>query len=169
MYDNVMNKFRFGNYKTARYLDHESTNMFYPVLVTTFLDLARGLERDGHPDLALKALHKYDAVLPDLFPYIDIAGRKLFMAQIAYRLHDVALGNKIVNGIDRHLTDQLDFNYYQLKNNGTNLNLRDVQISLEVLNGMARYTTGAGQNQLSNKFNAQLKDYEAKFAGVLGR
>jgi hypothetical protein len=169
MYDNVMNKFRFGNYKTARYLDHESTNMFYPVLVTTFLDLARGLEQDGHADLALKALHKYDAVLPDIYPYIDIADRKKYLAQMAYRLHDVALGNKIVEGIDKHLVDQLDFNAYQLQTRGDNLNLRDIQISLQVLTDMTLYTNEAGQTQLSNKFNAQLKDYEAKFAGVLGR
>jgi hypothetical protein len=51
MYDNMMNKFKYGNFKTAKYLDHESTNMFYPVLLTTFLDLARSLRREGHPDL----------------------------------------------------------------------------------------------------------------------
>jgi hypothetical protein len=169
MYNNVMNKFRFGNFKTARYLDPESTHMFYPVLVTTFLDLARSLESEGRKDMVLKVLHKYDQVLPDLYPYIDIAGRKMFLAQLAYHSGDAALGNKIVNGIDKHLTDLLDFNYYQLQNNGSNLDLRDVQISLQVLNGMTQYTKEANQSALSNKFAAQLKDYETKFQSVLGR
>ena len=68
MYDNMMNKFKYGNFKHARYLDHESTTMFYPVMVTTFLDLTQGLIKDGHPDLARKALHKFDEEMPDLIP-----------------------------------------------------------------------------------------------------
>jgi hypothetical protein len=169
MYDNMMNKFKYGNFKTAKYLDHESTNMFYPVLLTTFLDLARSLEREGHPDLALKVLHKCDDVLPDLNPYIDVAGRKLFMAQIAYRLGDPKLGNKIVNAIDSFLTDQLNYNYYQLQNGGGNINVRDVQIGLQVLNGIAEFSKAGHQDALSNKFSVQLKDYATKFAPVLGK
>ncbi|MDB5001126.1 MAG: multidrug transporter [Mucilaginibacter sp.] len=169
MYNNVMNKFKYGNYKTAKYLDHESTNMFYPVLLTTFLDLARSLEREGHPDLALKVLHKCDDVLPDLNPYIDVAGRKLFMAQIAYRLGDPKLGNKLVNAIDSFLTDQLNYNYYQLQNGGGNINVRDVQIGLQVLNGITEFSKAGHQDALSNKLSAQLKDYATKFAPVLGK
>jgi hypothetical protein len=169
MYDNMMNKFKYGNFKTAKYLDHESTNMFYPVLLTTFLDLARNLEKEGHPDLALKVLHKCDDVLPDLNPYIDVAGRKLFMAQIAYRLGDPKLGNKIVNAIDSFLTDQLNYNYYQLQNGGGNINLRDVQIGLQVLNGIAEFSKAGHQDALSNKLSAQLKDYATKFSSVLGK
>jgi hypothetical protein len=169
MYDNMMNKFKYGNFKTAKYLDHESTNMFYPVLLTTFLDLARSLEREGHPDLALKVLHKCEDVLPDLNPYIDVAGRKLFMAQIAYRLGDPKLGNKIVNAIDSFLTDQLNYNYYQLQNGGGNINIRDVQIGLQVLNGITEFSKTGHQDALSNKLSAQLKDYATKFAPVLGK
>jgi hypothetical protein len=169
MYDNMMNKFKYGNFKNAKFLDHESTNMFYPVLLTTFLDLARNLEKEGHPDLALKVLHKYDDVLPDLNPYIDVAGRKLFMAQIAYRLGDPKLGNKIVNAIDSFLTDQLNYNYYQLQNGGGNINLRDVQIGLQVLNGIAEFSKAGHQDALSNKLSAKLKDYATKFSPVLGK
>ena len=75
MYDNVMNKFRYGNFKHAKYLDHESTTMFYPVMVTTFYDLITGLVQDGHPDLAKKALQKYDEELPDLYTGLDVVDR----------------------------------------------------------------------------------------------
>jgi MFS family permease len=43
MYNNLMTKFKWGEFKTAKYLDHESTTMFYPVMMTTFLDLTQGL------------------------------------------------------------------------------------------------------------------------------
>ncbi|WP_183559732.1 DUF2723 domain-containing protein [Mucilaginibacter sp. SP1R1] len=169
MYDNIMNKFKFGNFKNARYLDHESTSMFYPVITSTFIDLTQNLMQEGHNDLALKVLHKYDQEMPDITPYIDVAGRKLFLAQLAFQLNDVVLGKKIVNGIDDYVTDQLDYNYRLLADNANNLNMRDVQISLQLLNGIADFTKESKQADVYNKVEAQLKDYMKKFAPVLGQ
>ncbi len=170
MYDNMMNKFKYGKFKTAKFLDHESTNMFYPVLLTTFLDLAHNLVNEGHPDMALKVLHKCDDELPeDLYPYIDVAARKMFLAQTAYQLNDTALGNKFVNNIDKFLVDQLDYNAYLLKDDMNRVNQRDVQISMQVLNGMAEYAKDAKQTAISNKLEAQLKDYATKFAPIIGQ
>jgi len=168
MYNNMMNKFKYGNFKTAKYLDHESVNMFYPVLVTTFLDCATNLEAEGHGDLALKLLHKYDDVLPDLTPYVDVAKRKMFLAEMAYRLGDITLGNKMVKAINKYATEQLDYNYYNLQNNQSSLNQRDVVIALQVVNGMAEFTKQAHQDALANKLTAQLKGYETKFMPILG-
>ncbi len=50
MYNAVMNKFKWGHFKTAKYLDHESTTMFYPVMLTTFLDLTQDLVQHGKLD-----------------------------------------------------------------------------------------------------------------------
>ncbi|TWI94200.1 uncharacterized protein DUF2723 [Mucilaginibacter frigoritolerans] len=169
MYNNVMNKFQFGKFKTAKYLDHESTTMFYPVMVTTFLDLTAGLMKDGHPDLALKALHKYDQELPDIYTGLDVADRKIILAQTAYTLHDVVLGNKFVTGVDNYLVDQLDYNYYLLQNNSGDLSVRDVQYGVSFLNGLASLTEENHQAALSAKIKAQLKDYESKFSAVLQR
>jgi hypothetical protein len=169
MYDNMMNKFKYGNFKNARFLDHESTNMFYPVMLTTFLDLTQSLQQEGHNDLALKLLHKYDAELPDINPYIDIAGRKMFLAQAAYQLNDATLGNKWVNNIDNYLVDQLDYNYHLLQDNANSVNRRDVQIALQVMNGLANFTQTSHQTALSNKLQAQLKEYGTKFGSILGQ
>jgi len=167
MYNNMMNKFKYGNFKTAKYLDHESTTMFYPVMVTTFLDLAQGLIKDGHPDLALKALHKYDQVMPDINPGLEVADRKIFMAQTAYTLHDMVLGNKFVNSVDDFLTDQLDYNYHLLQDNSSSLDTRTVQYGISFLNGLVGVTGENHQTALNNKLKAQLKDYEAKFASIM--
>jgi hypothetical protein len=168
MYDNVMNKFKFGNFKHARYLDHESTTMFYPVMMSTFLDLAQNLIKTGHPDLALKVMHKYDEVMPDLDIDIRIADSKYFLAQTAYQLHDEVLGGKFVTSIDNYLTDQLDYNYNLLQNNYGALNPRDIGFSLQLINSMADMTKNSHQVALTAKLQAQVKDYQAKFASVLG-
>jgi hypothetical protein len=167
MYNNMMNKFKYGNFKTAKYLDHESTTMFYPVMITTFLDLAQGLIKDGHPDLALKALHKYDDEMPDINPGLEVVDRKIFMAQTAYVLHDSVLANKFITSVDNYITDQLDYNYYLLQNSSGNLNVRDIQYGASFLNGMIAMTTENHQTALNNKLKAQLKDYETKFSSIL--
>lgn len=169
MYNNMMTKFKYGNFKKAKFLDHESTNMFYPVMVTTFLDLAQGLIKDGHPDLALKALHKFDDEMPDINPDIPVANRKIFLAKTAYDLRDVALGNKFVNQIDDYLTDVLDFNYGFLQANSGNLNPSDVQYGVSFINALAGITDDSKQTALSAKLKAQVKDYEVKFAAILQR
>ena len=169
MYNNMMNKFRYGNFKNARYLDHESTTMFYPVMVTTFQDLADGLIKDGHPDLALKALHKFDEVMPDFNPGLEVADRKIFMAQTAYSLHDPALGNKLVNSIDYYITDQLDYNYNILQSNSGSLNTRDIQYGISFINGLVGMTADNHQTALNNKLKSQLKDYESKFSSIMSR
>jgi hypothetical protein len=169
MYNNVMTKFKWGNFKTAKYLDHESTTMFYPVMLTTFLDLVQSLENEGHPDLAIKVLTKYDEEMPDINPFIDVSARKFYLAQSCYSLHDIVLGNKITTGIDNYLTDQLDYNYYLLKNNGDGLDLRTVQMGIQLLGGLAELTKDSHQTVLNNQLQAQFKDYQDKFSSVLGR
>ena len=163
----MMTKFKYGNFKTAKYLDHESTTMFYPVMVTTFLDLANGLVKDGHPDLALKALHKFDDVMPALVPGLEVADRKVFLAQTVYGLHDTVLANKFVTNVDDYLTDQLDYNYSLLQDNAGNLDTRMVQFGVSFLNGLVSMTGENHQTALNNKLKAQLKDYETKFGSVL--
>jgi len=166
MYDNVMNKFKFGNFKTARYLDHESTTMFYPVMTSTFLDLAQSLVHEGHPDLALKVLHKYDEVMPDINIDMHSLSSKFFIAQTAYQLHDLTLGTKYVNNIDNYATDQLDYYYTQLEVNSNTFSPRDAQIGIQLIGAMADEAKNNHQTELYNKLQAQIKDYETKFAAI---
>ena len=168
MYDKVMNKFKFGNFKTAKYLDHESTTMFYPVMMSTFLDLAQSEIKAGHPELALKVLHKYDAEMPDLNIDIRTADSKYFMAQTAYQLHDAALGAKFVVSIDNYITDMMDYYYGQLADNSNSLNPRDIGFSVQLLNTMAEMTKESHQAALTAKLQAQAKDYQNKFASLIG-
>jgi hypothetical protein len=169
MYDNMMNKFKWGKFKTAKYLDRESTSIFYPQLVGAFDDLTLGLVKDGHPDLALKALNKYDEVVPDITPNMLAAQIKISIADTSYKLNDELLGNKLINGVDNYLADQLDYNYYLLQNNAEEVNAQDVQFSLSFLNGMAGITRSSHQDTLNRKLIAQVADYENKFSGIMKR
>lgn len=167
MYDNMMNKFKWGNYKKAKYLDQQSTSIFYPQLVSSFSDLALGLIKDGHPELARKALHKYNEVLPDINPNLGAVQGKVTLADTAYKLNELAMGNKLVTSVDGYLTDQLDYDYYLLQNDPDKINKNEAKYDMEFLNSIVGVTRDNHQGQLSNKLAAQLNDYGNKFKGTL--
>jgi Protein of unknown function (DUF2723) len=177
MYDNIMNKFKWGNFKTAKYLDPESMNMFYPVILSTVLDLTQNLLNDNHinktPEerkaLALKVLYKYDQEMPDIYPSIEVARNKYYLVATAYTLNDKGYANKFANSIDNYITDQLDYNYSVLQKDAENVDGRTVQIGLSLLNGIKELAKENNQTALANKLQAQLKAYEGKFASLMGK
>ncbi|MGV8879518.1 MAG: DUF2723 domain-containing protein [Sphingobacteriaceae bacterium] len=169
MYHNVMTKFKWGNMKNATFLDHESTTMFYPVILKLFLNLSDNLIKEGHPDLAKKVLHKYDEVMPDLNPYMDIAIRKFYLASNAFQLEDIPLGTKITNLTIAYITDQLDFYGSSMGNNNSNVSLREVQLGLTVMNEFLKLTKERNQTELNKKIQGVFNKYESKFGAVLGR
>ncbi len=168
MYDNIMNKFKWGNYKTAKYLDPESTTMFYPVILSTVIDLTQNLSLQGDKAKALNVLHKYDQEMPDIYPFVDVARSKYYLVANAYHLGDIGYANRYVNSIEAYLVDQLDYNYSQLQNSPDNIDTRTVQLGLSLLNGLNQLAKENHQTAISNKLQAQIKDYEGKFKSIMG-
>lgn len=168
MYANVMDKFRYGNFKHARYLDDVSKTQFYLNMEITFNDLTQGLIAAGRSDLALNTIHKFDKEMPDINPDIDSAAQKFFMAQNAYKLKDSALANRYVKSVDDYVTDQLSYNYALLKDNdNAAMDMRTVQLGMQLLNGMTDTAKTYDQQELSRKLQSQLSDYENKFAVLM--
>ncbi|WP_258135835.1 glycosyltransferase family 117 protein [Mucilaginibacter phenanthrenivorans] len=167
MYNNVVNKFKFGNYKKAKYLDNVSSQQYYLAMELTFNDLAQGLIRDGRTDLALNTVHKFDKEMPDINPDIDTAAHKFFLAETAYSLGDKELGTRYVKSVDNFITDQLDYNYHLLQDNKDGIDQRTVQLGVQLLNGMADTAKTNEQLELSKRLKAQQMDYENKFAVLM--
>ena len=167
MYQNVMNKFKWGNMKNATYLDQQSTALFYPFIATTFLSLSQNLANEGHKDLAAKALTKYDKVMPDIYPYVDVAMRKFYLADTACHLQDFKLANKMLTSIDAYLKDQLDYNYHQMQKDADTVNLRDVQMGVALLNEMAALGNQYKQLAVNTRVKRHLADYQIKFSPLM--
>jgi len=169
MYDNVMNKFKWGNYKTAKYLDEQSSGLFYTLITNTFTELADGLMAEGHNDMALKAIQKYDNEMPDIYPYVGIAQSKFRVIDTAYRLHANSVANKYVSSMEDYIVDQLNYDYNLLQASPGDVNTSNVQFEISVLNAMTQITKENQELVLNTKLQAQLSDYENKFAGALGK
>ena len=167
MYNNVMNKFRWGHYKTAKYLDEQSSGLFYGLINSTFVELANGLMAEGHHDLAVKVLQKYDKEMPDIFPFTGIEQSKIRVIDTAYNLHEHGLANKYVSSMDDHITDQLAYNYNLMQSSPGDVNADNVQFDLSVLNTIAQLTKQNQQLALNSKLEAQLNDYANKFSAII--
>jgi hypothetical protein len=167
MYNNMMNKFKWGNMKNARYLDHESLTMFYPLILKQFNLLTDHLMKEGHPDLARNVLKKYDEVMPNLVPYSEVMASKYYLAEAAYKLGSTQLANKWTNEMDDYLTNLLEYNYTVSQTGSGEVNNRDMQLGLSVLSGLGSLTKDYHQDVLNKKIDAQYKDYATKLGGLI--
>jgi hypothetical protein len=169
MYHNMMTQYKWGNMKTASYLDHESNTMFYPLISRLYSSLADNLLKEGKTDLAKNALKKYDEVMPETIPNTEIAIRKYYLIETAYRLGETQMANKLANLVDAYVTNLLAYNLTLLQSGDTTLESRDIQYSMSMLNGLVEFTKNYKQPQLNAKFNAQFKEYEKKLGMGTGK
>jgi hypothetical protein len=167
MYNNMMTKYKWGNMKNARYLDEQSTGLFYYMIMLNFINLSQNLQQEGHPEMALKTLHRFDDVMPDISPDMHTESTKYYLIDSAYHLKDIQLGNKYINHVAAYVKDQLDYNYSLLKDNSDTVNVHDIQTGVSVMNAMASLTKQYKQTDLNTRLENQLKDYENKFSAVL--
>ena len=167
MYNNMVNKFKYGKMKTASNLDNTSTTLFYPVITRMFANLVESLLKEGHSDLAKNAIKKYDAEMPGRILSDELAIRKYYLAQDAYQAGDIALGNKFIKLLDGYLMEQLSYNFIVYQQDSSQADTHMVQLSLSLLNGITGLTKSQNQTEWSNKTAAQLKDYSVKFAGLM--
>jgi len=108
-------------------------------------------------------LNKYMTVMPNIIPVPEAAIRKFWMADAAYKLGETATGDKLLNTLDDYIVNSLNFNYSLYKNGKTALDNDDIQLGLSFLNGMTGTAKSANRAALSKKYEAQLKDFSAKF------
>jgi hypothetical protein len=162
MYNNMMNKYKWGNMKNARYLDHESLTMFYPLISRLYLNLADNLIKEGHADLAKNTLLKYEATMPEIIPVQEVAVRRYYMAETAYRLGETAMADRMANMLDDYITNSLNYNYLLFKDGKTDVKNNEIQLNMSLLNGLVGLTKDF-KPSLNVKFSAQLKNYSDKF------
>ena len=165
MYNNIMNKFKWGNFKTAHYLDDVSLNQFFPLIARLVSNLADNLTKEGHVDLAKNLLHKYQSEMPELIPAQEGALRRYYMAITAYNAGETAMAEKMVKQVGDYLINSLDYNYTLLKdNNLTSQN--EIQFGVSILNGLVNLTKEYKNEALSNNYKAKLDVYMKEFGGL---
>lgn len=161
MYNNMVNKFKWGNMKNATYLDPESVRMI-AVIVNNFNILAENLYMQGRTQEAKTALNKCLAVVPDKNYSLDFTIRKFYMADLLYKLKETAKANQMVENTANYIENELNY-LYAISQTKENLGAREVQLGMYLISEMIKSSASNGQTALSNKLQGKFKALESKF------
>jgi hypothetical protein len=179
MYDNVMNKFRWGNMKDKRvYLDENNLRMTTNLRINT-IRLADALLDAGKKDSAMKLLDKTMEEMPDynvpynIFmsrvaeQYFRIAGNlndSLSLAssdiELNVRKACVDKGIAIVKRLSEIYSDNMDY-YLSLKKDREYYKLVESEVNqaLYTLQSLPSMMRNIGQKEMSDSLQAKFQDY----------
>ncbi len=161
MYNNIMNKFAWGNIKNASYLDPESTRMI-SIIQKTFNSLATSLYAQGKKEEARKVLLKSLEVVPDENYTLYSVIQRSATAGMLYNLSETAKANKLIEQTADYINLELSYmaDIYQSKEN---LSRNEIQLGLYVLNELIKTAEENKQSAVANNVSNKLKALQAKF------
>jgi hypothetical protein len=136
MYDNMLNKFVWGNMKGAKYLDPETTRMI-GTIIKSFNTLASKLYEEGRVDEARKVLNKSLEVVPEknyLFYYIL---HRYYTADLLYKVGETEKANQLVKHTSKFISDELAY-VGGLSGSRQRFAMNDIQLGVSVLNELLK-------------------------------
>ena len=179
MYDNMMNKFRWGNMNDPRvYLDQNNINMASNFR-NNFARLSETLLANGKRDSALAALDKCMIEMPDetvpfnvftlrlaeLYYLCDANSSMLEMAspEIMKKTEASQKGNAIVRRLAEIYSDELNY-YFSLKGTEYMKHVeRDMNQAMAVMQELIRMSRAANETQLAEELSQKFQDLQAAY------
>ncbi|WP_131538735.1 DUF2723 domain-containing protein [Pedobacter nototheniae] len=161
LYNNVMTKFKWGNMKTATYLDPQSSDDTF-IFTNLFTSLSGSLIKEGKTAEAKKVIDKYYEVMPDKFYGIRTVVVKFYLAENLYKLGEIAKANDIMTKSGDYINKELTYLADISQSKGTLTGSQNVQTGLYYLDRMIRTSKAAGQTKVSTQL-------EKIFAGLESR
>jgi len=158
MYDNVMNKFKWGGMKDDVYMNETNMRMTYN-LRNNFARLADALLKEGKRDSAVKVLDRCMDVMPHkTIPF------NFFLTPVAeayYRAEEPEKANKIVKKLIEIYEDDLDY-YLDLTGDYARAVKVVTERAMSVMQRMGALSKAYKQEELA-------KEIEEKFTALQGR
>ena len=165
MYDNLMNKFKFGGIDNPDiYLDETVMRMCYSHR-RMFALLAKQLLAEGKKEKALAVLDRAQEVIPATTVPYDYASGAMEMATSYVQLGQLQKALPILTAMGDRAGEYLDW-YLSGTDKQLSTNVNNCQWELMVLNEVADLLKG---NDLSKKYQAMLTEKFASLRMRLGR
>ncbi len=156
MYDNLMNKFKWGNLgKPGVYLDENNMRMFMNFR-SIFGRLTEALIREGKLDSAKRVLDKCIEVMPDAAAKYDFFSVPI--AEGYYKVGEVAKANAIAEKLTRYSGDELAY-YFSFPDQdlrAMDVNMQEALFTLQRLSVVAKQ---AGQEKVATNAETTMKRY----------
>ena len=132
MYDNLMNKFKFGGIdKPGIYIDENAMRMCYTHR-RTFAQLITQLMKEGKKDKALAALEYAEKMIPAFNVPYDVQNRALEMAEAYYQLGNNTKADQIIDELANKSVEYLTW-YLSLDDNHLLMSQREFIMHLSAL------------------------------------
>jgi len=163
LYNNMYNKFVWGNVKESRYLDPQSADdisIFNNVFNTTI----SGLIKEGKIADAKKVVKRYFEVMPEKFYGMRAMMGTYFLAENLYILGDTARANSLIEKSADYIQKELTYLADVSKSKNRFVGGQNVQIGLQFLNQMVKTTTDQKQTKLAQKLTQQFQGLESRFS-----
>jgi tetratricopeptide (TPR) repeat protein len=134
-------------------------------IINNFNILAENLYKEGRIEEAKKTLNRCLEVTPEKIYSLNFSIRRYSMAELLYKLKEQKQANQIVESTAAFVEDELNF-LYSMSKDSPNLNARDVQMGMSILNELARLTADNGQTNLNHAIEAKFNNFENKFMSL---
>ena len=160
MYDNMMNKFRWGNIDDPRvYLDENNQRMLMNFR-SNFGRLAMALVEEGDNEKAGLVADRCIALMPnDRVPYNYF---NIGISEVYYNINQSEKGDEIIKILLNKSVQELDF-YFSLSQKRFNSISSDAQRSLALMQELVRMTQRYKRTELQNEIETKFHEFYAKF------
>ena len=163
LYNNLMNKFKWGNVKNASYLDTQSQDDI-SIFTNLFNTSISSLIKEGKTAEAKKVAARYFEVMPERFYGMRSMMGRYFMAENLYLLNDITKANAIIESSADFIQKELTYLADVSKSKNRFVGGQNVQLGMSFLNQMAQTAALHKQTKLSTKLQNQFSALEARFA-----
>jgi Protein of unknown function (DUF2723) len=168
MYDHVMNKFKWGNIKTAKYLDIQSADDI-SIFNNIFNNLTSGLIKNGRMEDAKKVMKKYDEVMPTKIYGIRTVMSVPTMAQNLYILGETERANNLLKKYATYVEKEIGYLADVSKSKNQVIGGQNIQIGLMYgLDPMSKVAAQYKQTKLADDLKKQFESLYARFNQFFG-
>lgn len=164
MYDQMMNKFKWGNMSKANYLDPESVRMV-AITVNNFNVMAEELIRQGKITEAKNAMNRCLSIIPEKIFSLSYAVRLYYASEILYQLRENEKANKLVKKVSSEVNEHLNY-LIAIGKSKPGVNGSDIQLGLSLLNEMIKSTEVNGEKALSSDLKKRFDAIQASLGDL---
>lgn len=163
LYENLMNKFVWGNVKNASYLDTQSQDDI-SIFTNIFNNAISGLIKEGKNEDAKKVVKRYFEVMPERFYGLRSMMGVYFMAENLYTLGDKEKAAELIKRSAAYIQKELTYLADISASKKMLIGSQNVQLGMSFLNQMSKTTAQYGETKLSAELNAQFNSLESRFS-----
>jgi len=156
MYDNLMNKFKFGDINRPGIYIDMSNSRFIMNLRTIYGRLALALIQEKKTDSARRVMDRCMEMLPD-----EVGKYDLFVVSLIegyYKIGEIGKANMIAEKLNKYVTDELVY-YFSFPDKDLKDMDMELQQSIYTLQRLAVITKNANQEKLAKDTDEKLKKY----------